>query len=156
MLTKTMMNSTRRMMWCSGVDAWKLETCFSPKIDNNDLTFISRFEKVFFRLTKTYFMNIHQLRCKYSNWYALVYLSFSMFLNANIDIHIRKKRYIWIQFLISIIDLLLTGCYEIFNSVVLDLSRRLLLVHFILRRKPTASVSVGEKNINTARISMNS
>ena len=110
----------------------------------------------FFRLTKTYFMNIHQLRCKYSNWYALVYLSFSMFLNANIDIHIRKKRYIWIQFLISIIDLLLTGCYEIFNSVVLDLSRRLLLVHFILRRKPTASVSVGEKNINTARISMNS
>ena len=119
----------------------------------------------FLRLTKTYFMNIHQLRCKYSNWYALVYLSFSMFLNANINIHIRRKRYIhpfsgllfiWIQFRISIIDLLLTGCYEIFNSVVLDLSRRLLLVHFILRREPSACVSVGEKNINTARISMNS
>ena len=68
-----------------------------------------------------------------------------MFLSANIDI-----------FRISIIDLLLTGCYEIFNSVVLDLSRRLLLVHSILRREPTACVSVGEKNINTARISMNS
>ena len=58
----------------------------------------------FFRLTKTYFMNIHQLRCKYSHWYALVYLSFSVFLIANINIHTRKKRYlsIWIEFLISI------------------------------------------------------
>ena len=104
MLTKTMMNSTRRMMWCSGVDAWTLETCFSPKIDNNDLTFISRLEKVFSGLPKLISWKIQQLRCKYSNWYALVYLSFSMFLNANIDIHIRKKRYlsIWIEFLISI------------------------------------------------------
>ena len=113
----------------------------------------------FLRLTITYFMNIHQLRCKYSNWYVLVYLSFSMFLNANIIfISERSGRLlsIWIEFFISIIYLLLTGCYKIFISVVLDLSRRLLLVHFILRRKPTACVSVSEKNINTARISMNS
>ena len=33
----------------------------------------------FLRLTKTYFMKIQQLRRKYSDWYAWVYLSFTMF-----------------------------------------------------------------------------
>ena len=86
------------------------------------------------------FIIFHVFKCQYQYSYEKEAVGFFLFeLNFSL-----------------VLDLLLTGCYEIFNSVVLDLSRRLLLVHFILRRKPTASVSVGEKNINTARISMNS
>ena len=127
------------------------------------------------KLTTTIWLSFHGLR-KFSQAYQNLYHEKynSCVVNIPIDMlwYIYHFPCFWMPILIFIsersgiflfelnfslvLDLLLTGCYEIFNSVVLDLSRRLLLVHSILRREPTACVSVGEKNINTARISMNS